>query len=315
MARKTKSKIVRRKNATHKQKKRKVKKLRSWKQNFFILAVVIFVGSIGYIFICSNFLNIYKIDVQGVGKINKNQIIDIVEHNMDSQIISCIKKRNYFFVNKKEIIGDILQDNRLKNVNITKKFPDTLIVEVQEHDSVVVWCKSEALETCFILEGEIAKRQVTMDESVIIENQHFVIVDETHHDILAGDRVMAEEYLEKIKILGQELLYVLDVEIEQPFKVASRGSHEVRFMTDEGWYIIIDLSQDSNEILDIAKLFVKRVDLPARRSDLEYVDMRFAEKIFYKMNDGVEQAVEENEIVDKSEDIKDDKDEGDDSEE
>jgi len=301
MVRKIKSKIVRRKNSTYKQKKRKVKNPRSWKQIFFILTTVIFVGSIGYIFVCSNFLNIYKIDVRGASRVDKNQIIDIVERNVDNQIMSCIKKRNYFFVDEKQIIEDILQDNRLKNISITKKFPDTLIVEVQEYDSVVVWCKSEALESCFILDGAIAKRQVTMDDLVIIENQHFVIVDETHQDISVDDRVMAEEYLEKIKILGKELLYVLNVGIEQPFKVASRGSHEVRFMTDEGWYIIIDLSQDSDEILDIAKLFVKRVDLPARRSDLEYVDMRFAEKIFYKMNDGIEHTVEEDKNLNKLE--------------
>lgn len=293
MAQKVKSKIVRRKNSSYKHKKKNTKNTRTWRQNFFVFVVIIFVGCVGYIFLCSNFLNIYQFDIRGINRVGENQIINVIERNIDGQIIACLKRRNYFFINKSEIIEDILEDSRLKTVSITKQFPDKMIVDIQEYDNVAIWCKDVAMESCFVLNGEIAKRQITMEDPVVMDNEHFVIVDETHQDISTGDRVMAEEYLKKIEILGSELVYVLDVEIEQPFKVASRGSHEVRFMTDEGWYIIIDLSHELDEIFNIAKLFVKKVELPSRRSDLEYVDMRFSEKIFYKMNDGVEQAIKE----------------------
>ena len=310
MAQKAKSKIVRRKNSSHKHKKRSIKNSHTWKQKLFIFSVIIFVGSVGYVFLCSNFLNIHKFDIRGISRIGEGQIIDIIEQNLNGQMIACLKKRNYFFINKNKIIEDVSKDSRLKSINITKQFPDKVIVEIQEYDSVAIWCKSMAMELCFVLDDEIAKRQIAMEDSVVTENKHFVIVDETRQDITVGDRVMGKEYLTKIETLGSELVYVLDVEIEQPFKVASRGSHEVRFMTDEGWYIIVDLSHDLDEIFDIAKLFVKKVELPSRRSDLEYVDMRFPEKIFYKMNDGVEQAVEEKEIKerDDSKDKKDKKD-------
>ncbi|MEN8252570.1 MAG: hypothetical protein ABFQ53_03255, partial [Patescibacteria group bacterium] len=47
------------------------------------------------------------------------------------------------------------------------------------------------------------------------------------------------------------------------------------------------------EILNVAKLFTKKIDLPSSRYDLEYIDMRFPEKIFYKMKDGVEKISED----------------------
>ena len=306
MAQKIKSKIVRRKNSSRKQRKKNTKNPRTWKQRFFIFVVIIFIGCVGYIFLCSNLLNVHQFDIRGTNRVDKNQIINVIESDIDGQVIACLKKKNYFFVNKHKIIKDILKDNRIKNVNITKQFPDKIIIDIQEYDDVAIWCKSMAMKSCFVLNGEIAEREITMEDPVVVENKHFVIVDETHQDISIGDHVMTEEYLNKIKTLSKELVYVLDVKIEQPFRVASRGSHEVQFMTDEGWYIIIDLSHDLDEVFDIAKLFVKKVELPSRRSDLEYVDMRFSEKIFYKMKDGVEQSIKDeqelnSEIEDKQE--------------
>jgi len=289
MARKQKSKIVRRKKNVRKQTIKNTKEPRTWKQRFFILIVSIFVGGIGYVFLCSDLLKVYKFDVRGYNRVSESQIIEIIEQNMDGKIISCIKKNNYFFINKSKIIEDILKDNRLESAHITKKFPDKIIVEIKEYGNVTVWCTDIEMKTCFMLDGDTVGRQVMMEDEVITDNKHFVIVDETQHDISVGDRVMAEEYLKKIEILGSELKYALNVKIEQPFKVTSRGSHEVRFMTDEGWYIIIDLTRSPDEILDVAKLFVKKVELPSRRSNLEYIDMRFPEKIFYKMKDSVEQ--------------------------
>ncbi len=306
MTQKTKSKIVRRKNNSQKRRRKDEKNSRTWKQKFFILVVVIFIGCVGYIFLCSNLLDIYQFDIQGNNRVDKNQIINVIKSDIDGQIIACLKKKNYFFVNKNKIIKDVIKDNRIKNVNITKQFPNKIIINIQEYDDVAIWCKSVAMKSCFMLNGEIAEREITMQDPIVIENKHFVIVDETHQDISIGDHVMTENYLNKIKTLSKELVYVLNVEIEQPFIVVSRGSHEVQFMTDEGWYIIIDLSHDLDEVFDIAKLFVKKVDLPSRRSDLEYVDMRFSEKIFYKMKDGVEQSIKDkqesnNQIKDKKE--------------
>lgn len=307
MARKSKSKIVRRKKNVHKQTIRNTKEPRTWKQRFFILIVLIFAGGMGYVFLCSDLLRVYKVDVHGFDRVSKNQIVGIIEQNMNGKIISCIKKSNYFFINKNKIIEDILKDNRLENVYITKKFPDKIIVEVKEYGNVAIWCTDIEMKTCFMLDGDTAGQQVMMEDAVVTDNKHFVIVDETQHDTFVGDRVMAEKYLNKIEVLSSELKYALNVEIEQPFKVASRGSHEVRFMTDEGWYIIIDLTHSTDEIFDVAKLFVKKVELPSRRNDLEYIDMRFPEKIFYKMKEGVEQVEEEeDEEVEGDEDKKED---------
>ena len=244
-------------------------------------------------------MDVDKFDIHCCDRVDKNQIIDIIEHDLDGQIVSCLKKKNYFFINKDKIIKDILKDSRLKTVSITKEFSDKMIVDVVEYKNVAIWCASETKESCFIIDNGIAQKQITMEDSVVTNNKHFIIIDNAHKDVAVGDHVITEENLQKIETLSNELKFVLDAEIEQSFKITSQGSGEVQFTTDEGWYIIIDLSQDLNKILDIAKLFVKKVDLPGRRSDLEYVDMRFREKIFYKMKDGVEQ-IEENEEIQKT---------------
>jgi len=292
--------------------KKNIKNPRTWKQRFFIFATLLFLGGVVYTLLCSTLLTVYEFDIQGIKRVDESKIVKIIEHNIDSDIMSYVHRDNYFFVNTGKIGESILEDNRIKNVYVTKEFPNKIIVEIEEYDSIAIWCTDMTMKTCFILDDDTAVRQVMLEDAIVVKNKHFIIVNETYHELSAGDRVMAKKYLKKIEKLGSELVYVLNVEIEQPFTVASRGSNEVRFMTDEGWYIIVDLTHDLDEIFDIAKLFVKKVNLPSRRPNLEYVDMRFPEKIFYKMKDEIEQVEEEARESNDETDNTENKDEGED---
>jgi len=296
MAQKLKNQIVLRKKSVHKRRSKNEKNPRTWKQYFFIFVVVLFVGGVAYMLLGSSLLRVRQFDTQGTKRVDKNNIIKVIEQEINGNIMTYIQKNNYFFVNNNKIVESILADKRIKNVQITKKFPDKMIIEIEEYDKVAIWCTDMTMQTCFVLDGDTVIKQVMMKDAIVTENDHFIIVDETHREVSIGERVMAADYIKKIEALGSELVYVLNVEIKQPSTVASRGSNEVRFMTDEGWYIIVDLAHELDEIFDIAKLFVKKVDLPSRRPDLEYVDMRFPEKIFYKMKEGVEQVEESDEM-------------------
>ncbi len=295
MAKKTKSKVVRRNKSTKNKtvNRAKNKKLPlSWKRILFLLTIILFIGIVGYVFVCSDLVKVNIVEVNGIEKIDEKRILQIAENSMDGEIVGFVARDNYFFVNTKDIAQDISTDKRIKDITITKKFPQTITIDIVEYNVVPIWCIGSMNGDCFIVENGHIKESTTFDSDIITQNRYFVVVDKSRSDVQIGEQVIAEENLDKIEFLGEELKYALSVDIEQPYVTLSRGSHEVKFMTDEGWYILVDVTQEADEIVDVAKLFFSKVNLPSRRNDLAYLDMRFPERIFYKMKDGVEQIEE-----------------------
>jgi hypothetical protein len=295
MAKKEKDKVVRRKKVAQDKKPKKQRNEKpawTWKKWLFVLAVIIFVGIVIYVFIFSPLVEVNDIQVNGVDNNKEERVVQVVQDSLEGKVVNGIMRDNYFFVNKNDIRNAVLEDKRIKEVNVTKKFPQTIIVDVVEYDVLPVWCLGSMQGNCFVVEDGHIKESVTLDSDVIVQNNHFIVVDKGRDNVEIGEQVILPEYLENIEFLGEELKYTLSVGIKQPYITLSRGSNEVKFFTDEDWYVLIDISQNPDEILDVIKLFFAKVELPSRRIDLEYLDMRFPEKIFYKMKEGTEQTEE-----------------------
>jgi len=289
MARQSQSKIVRKK----KKQPQKTRVSWTWKKWIFVLSVIVFVGIVGYILFYSSLTKVNEFYIRGTNRTDSDDIVQMSKDVLSGNSIVGVARDNYFFVNSDDIAAHILTNQKIKGVVVTKEFPHKIIVDIVEYDTVPVWCIGSIDGKCFTVEGGYIHDEVNRYADMITQNKHFFIVDESNEDVISGDRVITPDDLAKVEILGKELIYTLSVGIEQPYLATSRGSHEVRFMTDEDWYIIIDLTHDVDEIIDVAQLFMKKIQLPSRRIDLEYVDMRFPEKIFYKMKDGVENLEEE----------------------
>jgi cell division septal protein FtsQ len=299
MRKKNKDRIIRRKSM---QKAKPIKKVRkeenkkkpfSWRRLIFIFGALVFFGVTIYVFFCSTLVSIDVVNVTGTERTKDLEIEQIVEDKISGDKFGCIKNNNYFFVNIDDVKYSIEQDKRIKEATITKSFPKTLNIEIEEFDVIAVWCIKDIHGECFIVEDGKIVEPITFDSEMLAQNKYFVVVDKGRESVQVGESVITDQYLQTISFLGNEFKYAISVGIEQPYTVLSRGSYEARFQTDEGWYILVDITQSPEEILDTIALFFKKVELPARRNDLEYLDMRFPERVFYKMKDGVEQTEEE----------------------
>ncbi len=286
IARKQNSKVVR--SAHMRKDAPRIKKEYHPKKWLFIFSLVLFIGSIAYIFFCSQFVDITQIDVQGTQRTDRNIIVANVRELISGNIFGCIRKNNFFFLQKSQIIEKIREDQRIKNVSIQKHFPSIITITVEEYAVLPVWCLGDMGGDCFVLIDGCVAQKAELNSALIQQNEHFIVVDRARDHVEIGQCVITRDDLEKIAYLGKELIYVLNVGVTQPYFIDARGSREARFVTDESWDILISLAQDKEETLDMAQLFIKKTVLPVSRNNLSYVDLRFAEKIFYKVKDGVE---------------------------
>lgn len=285
MAIKKRTKIIRKSKKVQKKRREPRRSLRQW---FFILCALSFLACVGYVGLCSSLTLIEQIEVTGVRRVQSEEIISRVEGALSGTIFGCIKKNNFFFLNTRNIIDEIKKDQRVKSISVKKHFPHQIIISIEEYETVPIWCVKSISGKCYELQGGCVYRKIEIDSDIVQKNQHYIVLDHGNETLSANQCVISTEELHKIQSLGKELVYTLNVGIEQPFVINFRGSQEVAYTTDEKWTVLVDLTREISETLDIASLFVKKVQLPTRRSDLEYVDLRFPERIFFKLKDGIE---------------------------
>ncbi len=285
----------------------------SWNRFYFKLICILFFGITIYVLFFSKLAKVDEININGNQVVNSESILQNVELQMTTKNFLQISKSNFFLVSENKLQQTIL-DNfpKIKNVEVKKVFPNQIDVSVTEHDLIPIVCIESQEGECFILEndGRIVEK-ADFDSAKLKENKIVVIIDKNKNDIVEiGKEFILEEKLNNIIFLGEELTYVLNVKIKQPYIIPARGAKEVQFNTGEGWYLQIDTVDDPQISLKVTELFfekgfnIQHDDLT--RYDLEYVDARTNKKVFYKYNKS-ERIVESDQMMD--EDLEEENDE------
>jgi len=65
-------------------------------------------------------------------------------------------------------------------------------------------------------------------------------------------------------------------------------SGDIRIMTTDGWWIFFDNSKPVQKELDMLRaVLLEKIDKDGQRGNLEYIDLRVDNKVFYRLKDGV----------------------------
>ena len=250
----------------------------------FVVALVAFVCGTAYILLCTAMVDVTDVHIVHATRVDAAALEARIAATLEGVVAGCITRRNFFFVRSQAIADVVREDPRVRGVRVTKVFPHRIVVDIEEYTIFPVWCVRDGAE-CHVMDGGCIGRQID-PSSETVQNNPFIIINDVGHDTVAeGTCPVTPEDIERVAYLGRELVYAMDTRVVQPYTIDFRGGREVTYTTNEGWTIVTDLSRDADMTLTTAKLFMTTVMQERNRSDLVYVDVRFPEKIFYKMKD------------------------------
>lgn len=98
------------------------KKIARRKLNILICIFLIFMGALITLGLKSDYFNIKNVVVQNNNIVSKEEIVTLSE----------LQKKNIFLINKKRVSDLILTSPYIKNINIKRRIPSTVVIEVQE---------------------------------------------------------------------------------------------------------------------------------------------------------------------------------------
>lgn len=253
----------------------------------YYFALLSFISSIIYTLFFSSLLMINRINIYGAENLSESSISGLIRDDLQGKYLNYINRNNIMFVGKRSMEG-LLRDNfgRIKSVSVEKKFPSTLEVSFKEKQLMFFVCSAGE---CFILdregnfnkEGDFKRDRLSRDDFIILN-------DLSGNGIILKEDWMEQDYIDYVSGIRDAIRLNLDINIGSTYETPSRVSSDIRVMTMEGWKIFFNKDVDMKKSLDILKLFLEEKIEDNQRKNLEYIDLRSDNKVYYKFREGTE---------------------------
>ena len=221
-----------------------------------------------YGFFFSGVFDIKHIEITGNRKVETEKILQIVQSNSN----------HFVLLNINELGKALLNEfPRIKQVTIKKKPLDSLEIIVAERRGIAIWCpmletQANQEEQCFALDS-----QGIMFEEISPGELLFRIGFERRMEAVLGDRIIAQETMAKLLLFHENIKRFLEV-----FQYTIVSEERINIRISEGWDIYVALKENIEWQSDKLKVVIEKDILEERRSNLEYIDLRFGDQAFIK---------------------------------
>jgi len=242
---------------------RKEKK-KSFRKSKIIFAWVLFlVLVLAYVLFLSPIFEIKEINTSGNRIISNHEIQNALAEQNNIFLATNNKLKNILFDNFPIIASVVI------NKNIFKKSINLKIVERKE---VGIFCGKE----CYYIDknGIIFEKAPQTSGALIL-----VINDYSNREIEIGSKVLSEKLIADFIETSDYLATQLNLKaLEFVFEMGPSG--DLKINTNEGWYILLDMSRNFKNQLQALELVLG--EKIKDRSSLEYVDLRIENRVYYK---------------------------------
>lgn len=236
-----------------------------WKKLIFTLALL-FILFVSFVFLSPTFV-ITDIIVEGTQTIEP----EIVQ----TETRAALTRRSYVFLyDKNALIEHLTKTLPIETLEVTTQYPNALILSINERLPFAI-LESGGEERTVDRTGIIMQNLATE----LIQELNFRMIASEPISIGVGERLFSETKLNNIKQVRELIAEQTPVEVTA-MQFTNQESDSVQFVVNEGWLIYVDLTKNISQ--QTTKLATVLRDSIEDRSVLEYVDLRFEDRVYFK---------------------------------
>lgn len=244
------------------------------------LAFLAFIGVIAYALFFSQFLTITQIEVLGTRKLNPDEIRVAAKSRLSGNWLNFVPKNNILLAGENYIKKTFLGKYKyMAGVEIKKDFPHKISIIVRERDLGLVFCSGGK---CHVAEknGTIFT-EADFEKNELGEREMTALFNDGGAN-LSVSQALDSDYIGYLLGIREKIKNDLGVDLEREFHTPQMASGDIRAKTAEGWQIYFDKSIPLSKEIEMLKAVLENKIDPNRRSDLEYIDLRTNNKVYYK---------------------------------
>ena len=290
---------AKRKLSSTRLKKIKDRKRKASQKKFYLVLVLIIIFFVALVFISKIAgINVVRVEVSGNKIVEAVDIERVAQEKIGEKYFWVAPKSNYFLIPKKSIKRTLfLEYPRLEEIDIDISDNQTLAIEVAERGTSFTWCGDSLPEKG--VRPEEVKCYFADEEGFVFDESPYFSGDVyfRFYGSLEGEslstyprgRYLSSE-LEELIFL-KEVVAGLDL-IPSSYYKNPEGYYELYLASSstppEAPRIIFELSEES-EVEKMAENLRSAVyaepleeELDTKYEDLEYLDLRFGNRVYYK---------------------------------
>ncbi len=257
---------------TLKQKKNKVKKIK-------IIIFIVCIALLAYGLITLTRLEKFQITTTtliGNSFVSNEYIQDRVDQILDSSYLYVIPKSNIFLFPKGELISKLRENPALVDISVNKDFFNTLTIDIVEQEKEAIYCTSVENQECYFLNGD-GYIYSNIPIPATLENE-IVMYRE-------GEQRAVKEFFTESELYNTMMAFIKS-SARQGITIKSvflKSDGVIEFMTESQTRIITSRYDDFEKgFSNLIALFDKEILRIEDISSIEYFDLRFGNKVYYK---------------------------------
>lgn len=242
------------------------------------ISLVLIIGITYWISELSTF-ELNSVEVIGNAAVSKEDLEAIVKEHISGKILWIYPKSNRFLYPENEIQAAILQNiERVEQVEVEAEGLHTVKITIAERAPSFVWCDGTPADKkdCYFLDD---KGYVFSEAPVFSGNAYF-----SFFGLLSGNDPVGKQFLEADRFRDiTKFVGFLGLKDVDTFALVAHSNGVYDIHRNQGGKIYIKNSQDMKELEDNVVTIIEHTDIFKPHTDLEYLDLRFGNKIFYKI--------------------------------
>lgn len=265
---------------------------------FFILIL----GGIVYLAFWAPFFKIKEIKVSGNNFVSAAGIEEVVRALGRQKFLKIIPQDTLFALSGKKIENKILTGfPALREVKV-KKIPfDKIEISVKERESTAIWCQTKAEPISASTPSAFATSTAAVQKKPPPQSEQCFFIDEEGIAFRQAPEIsgtLAATFYgssAQAPVLGNQVVASSTIAFAQQLKKAAREiglemtaflceeevSQDLSVLTSEGWWIYFDVNRSAKAQMNVLDSLLNE-EIKDKRADLQYVDLRIANRIYYK---------------------------------
>lgn len=245
---------------------------------FSLFLAAVFTGGLAWVLHLPG-LRIDKIEIRGAALLSAAEIENEVNSEISGSHFLILPRNNFFLVSNKSIAQNLsVRFHRIAEVIVNKKFPKEIDVEIKERSLWGAYCQTldagETRHSCFYIDD----RGMAYEDISGFEGSLLPIVY-SPREVKVGDEVLSSVTLEFYG-RARESAFAVNANLLS-ITLSTSTPADARLNFAEGWHALVTMARPAGEWLDVLKIVLEK-EIGDRRSQLEYIDLRFGNKVFYK---------------------------------
>lgn len=279
------------------------KKSFSRRKAIFILAFLLLFFTIGgaiYLLRLPRW-QVQKVQVEGLGTLREEEVIAKAFQFLDGSYAYLIPRRSVAVAPIEQLEHFLRKEFPIiSSVNVDREYPHTLKIYIKERELWAMYCVfgSEQFPPSVFLPpgggGEEGGQVPTQGKCVYIDETGFAyekapnstgsLILKVRSDgeaVSLASQAIPSGKAEKLRRISEVFKQKLDIETVG-YELFSKIPDEARAVTAAGFKIWLKLDDDIENTAKVLKTVLDE-EIKDNREDLEYIDARFGNKVFYKL--------------------------------